>query len=207
MRVTIARSCESQFWLNINPAALALGLCCSRHTFVADWLEGCEAIIRTLKYLAKAAKLSLLSIKTRKPRWDAMSLQAGALSHIYLRAQYLQSCTLVQGKSLLNTMLIFFLLLLELLLTLTDSNIFKLVERLAFIVSVVFLSWPYTVIIQGCLQESCWYKERWQMQEWIGKCFYAYPTWHMPSMANSWLVSFLNMRASAAHAYLFKVCC
>lgn len=154
MRVTIARSCESQFWLNINSAALALGLCYSRHTFVADWLEGCEAITRTLKYLAKTAKLSLLSIKTRNPRWDAMSLQAGALTHIRLHAQYLQSCTFVQGKTSLNTVLVFFLLLLELLITLTDSNnIFKLVERLAFNVSVGFLSWLYTVIIQGCLQE------------------------------------------------------
>lgn len=154
MRVTIARSCESQFGLNINPAALALGLCYSRYTFVADWLEACEAITRTLKYLAKAAKLSLLSIRTRNPRWDAMSLQACALSHIHLHAQYLQSCTFVQGKSSLNTMLIFFLLLLELLITLADSNnIFKLVEGLALNISEGFLSWLYTGIIQGRLQE------------------------------------------------------
>lgn len=80
MRVTIARSCESQFWLNIRPAALALGLCCSRHTFVADWLEGCEAITRTLKYLAK---LPLLSIKTKKPHVGCHELAGRCLvSHI-----------------------------------------------------------------------------------------------------------------------------
>lgn len=167
MRVTVARSCESQFWLNINPAALALGLCYSRHTFVADWLGDCEAITRALGYLAKAAKLSLLSIKVRNPRWDAMGLQAGALSHIHLHAQYLHSYTFVQGESSLNTMLIFFLLLLELLTALTDhNNIFKPVLRLTLNVSVAFLSWLYTVIIQGHLEESFldnYMKASWQI--------------------------------------------
>jgi len=90
--------------------------------------------------LAKAAKLSLLSIKVRNPRWDAMSLQAGALSHIHLHAQYLHSCTFVQGKSSLNTMLIFFLLLLGLLTAFAEINIFNPVLRLTFDVSVGFLS-------------------------------------------------------------------
>lgn len=168
MRVTIARSCESQFWLNISPAALALGLRCSRHTFVADWLEGCEAIIRTLKYLAKAAKLSLPSIKTRNPRWDAMSLQAGALSHICLTSPCTVSAVLYFcTRQKLVKYNVDFLLLLELLLTLTDRNIFKLVERLAFNISVSFLSWLYTVIIQVGLQESfldSYMKENWQIQ-------------------------------------------
>lgn len=70
-----------------------------------------------------------------------MGLQAGALSHIHLHAQYLHSYNFVQGKSSLNTMLIFFLLLLALLTAFTDSNnIFKSVQRITFNVSVGFLS-------------------------------------------------------------------
>lgn len=153
-RVSIARSCENQFWLNINPVALALGLCCSRHTFVADWLGVCEAITRALGCLAKAAKVSLHSIKVRNPKWIATGLQACGLSHILLHVHYLHSNMFVQGKSSLNTMLILFLLLLELPTVCTDSNnISKPVQRLTFNVSVGFC-WIYTVIIQGHLEVS-----------------------------------------------------
>lgn len=170
MRVTAARSCESQFCLNIDPAALALGLCYSRHAFVADWLEGCEAITKALEYLGKAAKHSLLPIKVRNPRWDAMGLQAGALCHIRLRVQCLHSYTFVQGKSSLNTMLIFFL---KLLATFTDSdNSFKPVQRVMFNVSVGFLltiQW----LSRGIFKNLFLRITSWQIWQWIGKCLYA----------------------------------
>lgn len=69
-----------------------------------------------------------------------MSLQAGALSHISpcTVSIVLYACT---RQKLVKYNVDFLFLLLELLITLTESKkIFKLVERLTFSVSVGFLS-------------------------------------------------------------------
>lgn len=70
-----------------------------------------------------------------------MGLQADALSHIHLHAQYLHSYSLYKAKASLNSMLIFFFLLLDFLTAFTDSkNTFKPALSLTFNVSVSFLS-------------------------------------------------------------------